>query len=509
MKKLFLFLLLFCAFLVRFWHGADFFFWHVDEEIVALTVKRILVDHRLQLIGFPIPGGIYLGPLIYYVIAIFFAISFMNPAVFPLLSALLATLTVYLVYKVGNEIFENRRVGTVAAVLYAFSYLTNVYSHLLTGLTFAPILALLTYWLLYRLVKFQRQKYYFALTFVLTLASQNEGTTLSLIVLSIVCWLFFRFKVRLTTFLIAVATFVAAQAPLLIFDLRHNFFLFKSFLKFFSSAGGGIPHHVSFNATFKMLLILPQTMSRFLALGGNLNIADQILPCQDLVDQRLGAVSYPLVIACLFVLASFVFLSLKKKAAVGNKIVLLHLALIVTGIGLFNLFLPGYFYEWMLVIFFPAISYIFAVFLIQLKFSKGTRIVIVLILLFIFIFGNVRNLFLTSGDFGLKNKTAAVVLALSKIRGQPFRLETLGSCYSQGYVYLFWQQGQLPVQSYADKMFSSTLFLNPNNIKPGKTVVMVNPSTIETKEFYQKYNNYLLRARERLKVGKIEVLITD
>lgn len=510
MKKIFLLLFLLTAFLLRFWHGQDFFFWHVDEEILSLTAKRILVDHRIQLIGFPIPGGIYLGPLIYYIIAFIFALSFMNPLVLPFYSALLGTVTVYLVYKVGKIIFEDNEIGIVAAVLYAFSYLTNVYAHLLTGLTFGPILALLTYLLLYKIIKTGYQKYVFALGAVLVVASQNEGTSLSLIALVCLSWLFFRFKVKIRSLFFVGSALLLAQLPLLIFDLRHNYFLFHSFVNFFSSpaAKGKVPQF-DIEILYKTFSILPQTMSRFLTVGGNLNVADQILPCVDLLALRLSAVSYPLVLACIFILACFIFISLKAKAPAGNKIVLYHLALIIFGILLFNIFVPGYFYEWMLVIFFPAIAYMLAIFLKHLKFLRPIRLTVVAIFLLLLAFGNLKSLFLTNGDFGLKNKTTAVALALKEVAGVPFALETMGSCYSQGYIYLFWQQGQLPVKSYADDMFSSTLNLNPNNIKPKKKVVMVNPSRFETQAFWDKYNKYAKQAKEKFRVGKIVVLITD
>src|SRR3989338_11039878 len=93
---LILFLFIIFSFLLRLWKNQELFFWHVDEDIVALTVKRILVDHRPQLIGFPIPGGIYLGPLVFYLLAIPYGLSRMDPSALPYYSAMLATLTVYL-----------------------------------------------------------------------------------------------------------------------------------------------------------------------------------------------------------------------------------------------------------------------------------------------------------------------------------------------------------------------------------------------------------------------------
>ena len=99
MKKYFLLLLLALAFFVRFYHPFTSFFWNVDEEIISLTVKRIVVDHTPQLIGFPIPGGIFLGPLLFYLISIPYLVTGMNPLGFPILSAFIGTFAVWLMYK--------------------------------------------------------------------------------------------------------------------------------------------------------------------------------------------------------------------------------------------------------------------------------------------------------------------------------------------------------------------------------------------------------------------------
>src|SRR3972149_11660995 len=84
--------------LLRLNKSQELFFWHVDEDIIALTVKRILIEHRPQLIGFPIPGGIYLGPLFYYLISIPYFLVGMNPTKLYVFSAILGTFATFLTY---------------------------------------------------------------------------------------------------------------------------------------------------------------------------------------------------------------------------------------------------------------------------------------------------------------------------------------------------------------------------------------------------------------------------
>ena len=152
-EKIFLIAFVLAAFLLRIYRGSELFFWNIDEDIIGLTVKRILVDLRPQLIGFPIPGGIFLGPLFYYLISIPYLISFFDPQKLFLFSALLGSISTFLVYRIGAEIFEKRAVGIIASLVYAFSFFSVTYGRLLTGLSIAPVLALLTYLFLYRSLK--------------------------------------------------------------------------------------------------------------------------------------------------------------------------------------------------------------------------------------------------------------------------------------------------------------------------------------------------------------------
>jgi len=509
LKRAFLLILVACSFLLRIWHGNEFFFWNVDEEIIALTVKRIIIDHIPQLIGFPIPGGIYLGPLVYYLISLFFVLAFMDPMKLPIFAAIVGTLSVFLVYKVGKTIFEDEKIGIIASFLYAFSYLVNIYTRIFNGLIFVPLIALTAYWLLFKIIKTKSQKYILILGLLLSVFAQDEAASLSLIVLTILCFFVFKIRIALKNLVNIVGVFVLAHLSLLIFDLRHNHYLIKSFVNSLSQPDQKTATLLQFESIYKAILIIPSTMTRFLVINGPLNIADQILPCADLLATRVYTLNYAVMIIAVFALFYFIFKTVKNKSATGNRIIFLYLLLIILGIAAFNIFLGGYLFEWMLVVFFPAFAFIYAYLLVHIwKYDFWGRIV-VLLFLFGFAVLNVRSIFLTNADFGLANKVQAVKYAIDKVGGQPFELDSIGSCYAQGYIYLFWQGGQLPVKSYADDMFSSTLRLNPNNIKPKMRVVIVNPSATETYDFKTKYQKYLKTADYRARFGKIEVLVGD
>lgn len=507
MKKILLPVLILTALLLRLYHPFSSFFWNVDEDIIGLNVKNIVINHHPQLIGFPIPGGIYLGPLFYYWVSILWALSLLNPLGLPIFSAILGTITVFLVYKTGKTIFEDERVGLIAAAIYAFSYLANVYARLLDGLSIAPILALLTYLFLYENLKTKRPRHLILLGLILLVSSQNEGSSISLLGLTFVVWLIYRFKVPVKKLQLIISVFIVAHLPLLLFDLRHNFFLFKSFIKFLT-IHRGIATHFDFVTAGSALMIFPKTLSRFLFISGPKNIADQILPCNDLIASRISSIPIYILGFAIFVLLFFLVLGFaKKENNYGAKIIILHFFIMYGGIFIYNFFLTGYFFEWILVIFFPAFALITAYFLTYAFANKKLRMIATLAFVATFIFFNTKALLETKDNFGLNAKIGATRLAASALGDRPFYLESIGSCYAQGYNYLFWRFGKTPTYSFSDGMFAGSLYPEPTGPKPKIGVVMVNPSKNESSDFWEKYNLYKSKTIDSKKVGQIEVLI--
>lgn len=509
MKKLLLAFILICSFILRIYKGPELYFWNVDEDIIGLTVKRMLIDLHPQLIGFPIPGGIYLGPLFYYIISVFYLISFFDPQKFYIFSALMAALTTYLVYIVGAAIFEKKSIGLLAAVIYAFSYFSNVYGRLLTGLSFAPILSLLTYWILYQNIKFKKPKFILTLGIVLLIASQNEGASLSLLVLTILSFLIFRLKIPFRKFVQIAALFTIFHIPLLIFDLRHNFYITRSFLAFFSFEGNWAGQSITLSSIINVLEIFPLTLSRIIYPTGNLSTSDQILPCPDLIAHRIFSIPPVVFISAAVILGIFLInISFRKKKTIGESLIALHFLTALGGIAAFNIFLNGYLFEWILVIFLPAFCLISAYSFVYLYEKNVILRILVMILLLGFLFFNIKAVLNSSDNFGLAAKKKTVKAALELVGDRDFHLEGIGSCYQTGYMYLFWQAGRMPTSSWMDDMFSPTYYPRAQKTVDTKIIISV-PSKNEGKQFFEKYNYYKHNASNSVQIGAIEVLVVE
>lgn len=495
--------------ILKLFKGADVFFWHVDQDIIAFTVKKILVDQKLQLLGFPIPGGIYIGPAFYYLAAGAFVLVFKNPLNLYLITAVIGILTTFLVYKIGRTIFENERIGILAAIIYGFSSLVNIYFQNFSGLTFAPILALFTYLILYQNIKFKKPSYLLILGLILTLAVQNEGSSFSLIVLALVSFSIYRFKVPLKKFVGIVLIFILFHVPLLIFDLRHNFFVLKSLTKFWSERTVAGIFSLDFNNLILSLEIFPRTFSRLVAISGEQNVSDQILPCADLATLRISQISPIVFIFVTGVIGYFAALQLrKKKIVIGGRIVFFHFLILIFGLIIYNFFFSGYLFEWTLVIFFPAFAFILAYFLndIYKKFRFGNFLVKTMVVGFLLI--NVRSMLVMNDNYGLANKAKAVRYALNEISRRSFFFDSIGSCYAQGYLFLFWYFGQMPDQLIG-AMIDPNLIPKPLDQKPHLGVVFVNPSKKEGEDFYKRYNLYKQITVSSNKIDDIEILIVE
>jgi 4-amino-4-deoxy-L-arabinose transferase-like glycosyltransferase len=497
------------AFGVRIYGAGNLFFWNIDEDRFGLTAKRILVDHRPVLIGYSLPGGeIYPGPIFPYILSLWYLIVRMNPFGLAILASIFGAFTTFLVYKIGSIIFESKRVGLFASLIYALSFLANVYSRVLTELTLVPILSLLVYLVLYQNIKYKKPKNLIWLGVVLLVASQNEGSSFSLLALVLASFLIFRFQVPIKKLINIAGLFILFNLPVFFFEIRHNFFITKSFVQFFvgKPAAGGIT--INFGSISNSLEIFPRTLSRLLFVSGPKNIADQILPCSDLINLRESSVPTFLFLTSVAIIAFFLFKTLRDKKAIGRKILAIHLTVMLLGILLYRLFFPGWLYEWMLVIYFPAFALILGYTFDKIYGWNKLGKIVVLILLGIFLIYNLRFLLKTRENFGLSAKASAVKYALSQIGNRPFYLDSIGSCYAQGYNYLFWYFGNFPKQSYSDDMFTPAYYTKSLD-RPKVGVVMVNPSKIENEEFYQKYNSYKQKTIANQQIGNIEVLIVE
>lgn len=213
-----------------------------DEGRDVLIVRNLLVHADPILIG---PGtsigGMYLGPLYYYLIAIPLFLANYSPVGPAIFVALLGVFTIWFIWKVGSEMFGSR-VGYFAASLYAISPTVIIFSRSSWNPNVMPFFALLSIysiWKFYKSTKVDSKAGWWlvicAVSFAFVLQSHYLG-----LLLAPTIGIYFLLKVKnfgLTKevkkyTLYAVLAFAFLMSPLVIFDFRHDYLNSKALYKF-------------------------------------------------------------------------------------------------------------------------------------------------------------------------------------------------------------------------------------------------------------------------------------
>jgi|SRR3989344_4125785 len=508
---IFLISLVLLAIFFRFYNFSHLLYWMFDEERDAFVVKRILVDRHFTLIGGSIPGAFYLAPGYFYISAIFYFLSNGNPLGPAIAASILGVISVVLLFFIAQEFF-GKRAATFAALIYCVSYLVVIYNRTWWPLTFAPTVALLTYFSLYKIIKFRDLRWSIPLSFALMIGAQSDPSNFSLILLSLLFWFLFKLPFKNKYVIWAIFLFISSHLPLVIFDLRHNFFNSKLIFKMltFGQSGGTFQ---LFEA-LKGLILFPQTFSRLIYISNNPDMALQIVPFKFYLDLKLNAIPSFLLIPSILILFWFFLIfikSISKKNNLGVKIIGTHVLIALLGIFLYNLLFPNYTYEWFLQVLFPAFTIILGLLLMKIYSIKHFTPLVFLALVFyllisILVILNAKN----SYNFG--HKSEAVKWTITQLDKKPFSLDSPSSSFSYGgYRYLFYLYAHEPVKSYMDPVFVDWMYPKSSIAKdhPDKVVAIMNPDFFYDPIYWNRYQIYLTKTIARKNFGRIEVLIVD
>lgn len=231
---------------LRFYHITRLEFFTYDQARDALYVKRMITDGEFRLLGTQTSlPGMYLPPFYYYTIAPILWLFRLNPVGIDIYSAFIGVLSVPLVFYVGNKIF-GRPAGVFSAGLFGVSPLVVELTRKAWNCNTMPFFILVTFHFIYRYFKEKKVR-------DLLLAFGFYGYCLSLhfgawtlLPLFVGMWLFRLIReVKLRRLrgvgdlgvLGGLGMLGFFVSPLLIFELRHNFFLVSQAKVFFFDGG--------------------------------------------------------------------------------------------------------------------------------------------------------------------------------------------------------------------------------------------------------------------------------
>lgn len=233
-------ILLIAAFL-RLYRIEDYMGFLGDEGRDALVVKRIIVDHKLTLLG-PITsvGLMHLGPAYYYFMLPFLWAWNLNPVGPAIMVALFSLATIVLMWQLAREFFSEKA-GMIAGILYALSPLVIIHAHSSWNPNILPFWGLLLIYGLIKVVVKKDFRWLFVVGASLGIAIQLHYVALVFGPIILSTLLLIRFKVPIKYLIGGFIAFVFTYSPFIFFELRHQFINTKTVIEFVTRGGDTAP----------------------------------------------------------------------------------------------------------------------------------------------------------------------------------------------------------------------------------------------------------------------------
>ena len=493
------------AVFLRFYHLEELMYFNIDEGRYSFLMKRIVLDKHPSLIGIAIPGGFYLGPGYFIFGGILQLLVNFDPAKMGAIASLFGVLSTWGIYLLAKKMF-GRRTGIFSMAVYCFSYLVVIYNRIFWPLTLSSVSAVVTYWGLFHIVKSKQFWWLYPIAILLTIGSHSDASYFSLVLLVIFILTRFKPKGIKKPAIIAASIFLLAQTPLILFDLRHNFYNSKLLLQFLSPSTSTFV--VNPGALIKSLSIFPKSLARVLMPSSALDITYQLSPSSGAVTQRESVILLPLVVLSLTLLLGFFFKKWPQRHRLSATIINTHLGIAIGGVAAYSLLFPGYAHEWFISILLPAVAIIVGYFLsLMIKHSWSWLVITAMVF---FSAANIQALLKTQNSFGYGSRRQAVEYAIAQVGDKSFYLDAIGSQAYGGYRYLFWLLGKEPAHSYMDNIYGDWIYPMPKNDQQSDLgVIMLSFSDFESEKPEDIAAASLLRkqAIAAQRFGGIEVLI--
>ena len=203
-----------------------------DEDLGGWIVKDILVDHHLRLIGQETSiDGLFIGPIFYYLQAIFYFLFNMDPIGSYFLVLLISIATFFSIYFVFSKLFD-KKVGLIGVFIYACSLGLAGYEKWIVPTNPTLLWCVWYLYLLLSLIKGQLNLYLAGFLFGLIWHIHIAFAPLTIIlpVLLVLNRKRINFKeiFPFKKVIISLFIFCLFISPLVLFEIRHDFLQTKS-----------------------------------------------------------------------------------------------------------------------------------------------------------------------------------------------------------------------------------------------------------------------------------------
>lgn len=422
------FLILILALILRLYNLSNGMTFIGDQGWFYLSARDILIHGTIPLVGITSSHTwLHQGPLWTYMLAIALFLSRFNPLSGGYVTVLFGILTTFLMYRLGKEMFS-KRIGVIAALLYACSPLIIVFDRMPFDPGPIPFFTLMYFYAIYKWLKGNLN--YFPIVLCLLAILYNLELSAFILFFPFVLIVVYGFlKKRKWTrdllnkkiVLLSIILVLIPMLPILIYDFSHGFkqtiiFLGWTFYRPFSfllkhNAGGT-------HASFGIMLTYALNTIQSLTFKSNLLAA----------------------VVLFFASAMYLLFSSLKRRNISEIVLFLLLFVSIAGILVNQTPSDAY-----LPIIFPLVIFVLAIFLSFLAQFKFVNWLVVLAVLIIC----ATNSYLIiqqdkKPDLAIRISAVDRIIALAS--GQPYNLIGQGKgsqfvSYTMNYEYLLWWKG--------------------------------------------------------------------
>jgi len=162
----------------RFYNLEKWASFNWDQIDNAWASLRIILAHKYPLVGMVAKAnsGLYIGPLYYYLTALFYSITRLDPIASPLLAGVTGIFSFITLAFVTKRLF-NKKIALVSCFIYAFSSYIIEFERSQWPVNFIAPVSLLIFYYLYRVIT-GKPKYLIHLSIVLGLSFQIHFTSI-------------------------------------------------------------------------------------------------------------------------------------------------------------------------------------------------------------------------------------------------------------------------------------------------------------------------------------------
>lgn len=213
-----------------------------DQLDSAWAAKNIIIDHNYPLIGpaNKLGSGLFVGPLYYYLIAVFYYFTNLDPIAAGLFAGITSIIGFFVLFYITKKLFSFN-VALIAVFINTISYSGIQFDRVQWEINFIPIVSLAAFYFLYKILN-GNEKSIVWLSIVVSLSFHVHLTVAVFIPIIILLSLPFfpRNKKTLKYILIAMPILIMGMSPAIVADLKSNNFHVKNAISYISETFHGL-----------------------------------------------------------------------------------------------------------------------------------------------------------------------------------------------------------------------------------------------------------------------------